>query len=58
MVKLGTTVIAGLGRFSANVRATRKGYNPSTGEKIDITEAVVQTFKAATTLKNNLKTQS
>lgn len=58
MVKQETTAIAGFGQFGAKVRAARKGRNPSTGEEIDIPEAVVPTFKAASALKNTVNTQS
>jgi DNA-binding protein HU-beta len=44
--------IPGIGKFSAEHRAPRKGRNPSTGAEIDIPAKCVPKFSAAQALKD------
>lgn len=44
--------IAGVGKFSAEHRAARKGRNPATGAQIDIPAKSVPKFVAAQALKD------
>ena len=47
--------IAGLGIFSANMRAARQGRNPRTGETIEVPAMRVPKFRAAKALKDAVK---
>jgi DNA-binding protein HU-beta len=47
--------IAGLGIFTAKMRAGRTGRNPRTGESIQIPEMRVPKFRASKTLKDAVK---
>ena len=49
-----STSLVGLGTFSVNKRAARKGRNPKTGEEIKIPAAKVPKFKASAKLKSTL----
>lgn len=44
--------LPGIGKFSAEERAGRKGRNPATGAEIDIPAKIVPKFSAAKTLKD------
>ena len=50
----GTVAIPKFGRFGTKLRAARKGRNPATGAEIQIPEATVPFFKAATDLKTEV----
>lgn len=43
--------LPGLGTFKQKVNAARKGYNPLTGEKIDISESRTLAFKTQPSVK-------
>lgn len=45
------------GRFRVKTRAARKGRNPKTGEKIDIPETKVVTFKPAPYLQKEVRSK-
>jgi len=47
--------IAGLGIFSAKMRAAREARNPRTGEKIQVAAMRVPKFRAAKALKDAVK---
>lgn len=47
--------IAGLGIFSAKVRAARTARNPRTGETVQVPEMRVPKFRAAKALKDAVK---
>lgn len=47
--------IAGLGIFSAKMRAARQGRNPRTGEAIEVPAMRVPKFRAAKALKDAVK---
>ena len=44
--------LVGFGTFDVKTRAARTGKNPRTGEKIEIAEAKVPSFKAGSALKD------
>ena len=50
--------LAGLGIFSAKMRAARTARNPRTGEPIDVPAMKVPKFRAAKALKDAVKGQS
>ena len=50
----GVVAIPKFGKFGTKLRAARKGRNPSTGAEIQIPEATVPFFKAATDLKSEV----
>jgi DNA-binding protein HU-beta len=52
LVKREEVALPGIGKFSAEERAARKGRNPATGAEIDIAAKVVPKFSAAKTLKD------
>ena len=55
-LKQGNEVsIAGLGIFSANMRAARQGRNPRTGEAIEVPAMRVPKFRAAKALKDAVR---
>jgi len=55
-LKSGTEVaIAGLGKFTAKMRAARDGRNPRTGETVKIPAMRVPKFSASKTLKDAVK---
>ena len=47
--------LVGFGTFDVKTRAARTGKNPRTGEKIEIAEAKVPSFKAGSALKDAVK---
>ncbi len=47
--------LVGFGTFDVKTRAARTGKNPRTGEKIEIPEAKVPSFKAGSALKDAVK---
>lgn len=47
--------LAGLGIFSAKLRAARKARNPRTGEMVDVPEMRVPKFRAAKALKDTVR---
>ncbi len=47
--------LVGFGTFDVKTRAARTGKNPRTGEKIEIVEAKVPSFKAGSALKDAVK---
>jgi nucleoid DNA-binding protein len=47
--------IAGLGKFTAKMRAAREGRNPRTGEAVKIPAMRVPKFSASKTLKDAVK---
>ncbi len=47
--------IAGLGKFTARIRAAREGRNPRTGEAVQIPSMRVPKFSASKTLKDAVK---
>ncbi|MBP9668749.1 MAG: HU family DNA-binding protein [Candidatus Pacebacteria bacterium] len=47
--------IAGLGKFTARMRAAREGRNPRTGESVQIPSMRVPKFSASKTLKDAVK---
>ncbi len=47
--------IAGLGKFTAKMRAGRTGRNPRTGESVQIPSMRVPKFSASKTLKDAVK---
>ncbi len=47
--------IAGLGKFTARMRAAREGRNPRTGEAVQIPSMRVPKFSASKTLKDAVK---
>lgn len=47
--------LQGFGTFETRERKARVGYNPKTGETIEIEASVTPAFKASTTLKNAVK---
>ena len=47
--------IAGLGKFTAKMRAARTGRNPRTGEAVQIPAMRVPKFSASKTLKDAVK---
>ena len=49
--------IAGLGKFTAKMRAGRVGRNPRTGEAVNIPSMRVPKFSASKTLKDAVKGQ-
>lgn len=53
--KGGEVSIAGLGIFTAKVRAARTGRNPRTGETIKVPAMRVPKFRAAKALKDSVK---
>ncbi len=53
--KGGEVSIAGLGIFTAKVRAARTGRNPRTGEAIKVPAMRVPKFRAAKALKDSVK---
>lgn len=55
-VKEGNRVLlSGLGSFSQQTRAAKKGRNPKTGEPIDIPEKIVPKFKPSKVFKEALQ---
>ena len=46
--------LSGFGTFNVSVREARVGRNPKTGEKIDIPETKIVTFKPAKSLKETV----
>lgn len=46
--------LLGFGTFEVKTRAARTGINPATGQKIDIPESKVISFKASKSNKENL----
>ena len=50
-----STDISGFGKFVVKTRASRVGINPATGEKIEIGETKIPSFKASKTLKETIK---
>ena len=54
-MKAGDKVaLLGFGTFEVKTRAARTGVNPATGEKIDIPESKVISFKASKSNKDSL----
>jgi DNA-binding protein HU-beta len=51
----GEVSIAGFGKFVVAEKPARQGINPATGEKIEIAASRAPKFKAAKTLKDELK---
>jgi DNA-binding protein HU-beta len=51
----GEVSIAGFGKFSVAEKAARTGINPATREKIEIAASKSPKFKAAKTLKDEIK---
>jgi len=51
----GEVSIAGLGIFSAKVRAARTARNPRTGETVNVPAMKVPKFRAAKALKDSVK---
>jgi integration host factor subunit alpha len=49
--------ISGFGNFVVNVKRSRKGRNPQTGQEIVISERRVLTFKPSPVLKKVINTQ-
>lgn len=47
--------LVGFGTFDVKTRAARTGKNPRTGEKIEIPESKVPSFKAGSALKDAVK---
>ncbi len=47
--------LVGFGTFDVKTRVARTGKNPRTGEKIEIAEAKVPSFKAGSALKDAVK---
>ena len=55
LVNGGDVRLVGFGTFDVKTRAARTGKNPRTGEKIEIAEAKVPSFKAGSALKDAVK---
>jgi DNA-binding protein HU-beta len=45
----------GFGKFSASERGARRGVNPQTGERIEISASRVPRFSAGSTLKKSVR---
>ena len=46
--------LVGFGTFSTSKRGARKGHNPQTGKKIDISATISPKFKAGKALKDSV----
>jgi DNA-binding protein HU-beta len=51
----GHVEITGFGKFEVKTRAGRKGVNPQTGERIDISPSRIPGFKASKNLKEKVR---
>jgi DNA-binding protein HU-beta len=58
LVRGESLLFPGLGTFDVKTRAARKGRNPRTGETIEIAEAIVPYFKAASLLKSTVNEET
>ncbi|MFZ6675404.1 HU family DNA-binding protein [Undibacterium sp. Xuan67W] len=54
LVKRDEVALPGIGKFSAEERAARKGRNPATGAEIDIAAKRVPKFNAAKVFKDSI----